>query len=84
MATTVLKRGTRIETLGTNLDGSEFRERAKIVRQAGLSARDKAARPDLAGFDYTNWYIIQYDAGGSMCCHQSRFVVTDNRGSASK
>lgn len=68
----MLKTGTRIEFHGTPAMGSfpaVSPERARIVKP-------RAESLPLPG---PGWHVVQFEDGGKLCAHESRFHVVDNR-----
>jgi hypothetical protein len=68
-----LKPGTRIETLGT----PAFAGFPGVSPEPMKIARPRAENLPLPG---PGWHIVQFEDGGKMCMHESRFRVTDNGG----
>lgn len=61
-----MKPGTKIEVRGIGLDGKDFWTPAWILKQP------------KGGYPVEGYFAVQYDDGGQLSVHESRFRVVDN------
>lgn len=67
-----MKRGTKIEVRGTDLNGREVWEPATVIRGEPMTHY-------ADGSDYPGWHLLKYADGGRSVTHENRVRVVDNR-----
>ena len=67
-----MKRGTRVELLGWDMNGREVLDPATIIRKVPMTHYK-------TNEDYPGWYLVREVNGSRGTMHESRMRVVDNR-----
>jgi hypothetical protein len=77
-----IKAGTRIEFYGTPAMGGF----PAVAPERATIARWRKSNDDGTGINHVRgnpkWHVVQFDDGGRLMAHESRFRIVDNRAGA--